>query len=193
MHFGNTILPMLLGAAAPSLCAPVDEKIDITVEIQIDYSNDGGFALESSSLHAPHPNSKSELNHGSPAASKPIRTTDIIDTIDGNFTLQVSGVMVGPSDTETYPGWFPLTLSEFYDPDLPKMNYTLVNGVLSQNGRQIKRFPVEDPSLSPKRLFVTERPGEATRWQVFVHDDGRTLGFLNNRGSGEYIFSKLQN
>lgn len=98
---------MLLGAAAPSLCAPVDKKIDLTVEIQIDSSYDGGFALESSPLHAPHPNSKSELDHGSHAASKSISTTDYSLATENNFTLWVKSRPVGPSTTR-YEGSNPI-------------------------------------------------------------------------------------
>jgi hypothetical protein len=186
MHFKSTILPMLLSAAVPSLCAPVDDKLDVKVEIKVGPGNDGDFALEDNPLHAPRLGSTSAVDHEGHVASKPLHTTEAIVTIDGPFTLQVASYPVGASSEELNPGWFPLSI---LDSGSPVANFTLVNGVLSQDRKLVMRFWAEDYSLRPKQLFVTgSLKSSPTRWQVFGSGDGRILGFLD--GESEYTCSE---
>lgn len=181
---------LLLSTAAPSLCTPVDDKIDIKVEIKIDSGNDGDFALGSHSWSAPRLGGAPAVDQGLHVAGKLIPTSDPIVTIDGNFTLRVGAFPVGASSEEYYPGWFPFSI---LDTGSSTANFTLVDGVLSQDHDAVMRFFQEDLWLAPKLLYVnkSQRNYPPTRWMVSGKGDRRTLGYMDG-GDGKYKCPKTR-
>lgn len=185
MLFKNTILFVLLRATSLSLCAPVDDKLDVKVEIQINSGNDDVFNPRSQSLHAPRLGRTPVVDHGSYVASKPIQTTDVIVTLESSFTLQIDSFPVGATSEGSFSEWFPFSI---LNTGSPTVNFTLVDGVLTQDDGVVMRYIREDISLLPKRIYINrsqrdlDRP---TRWRVFGYGDRRTLSYLEG-GDGKH-------
>ena len=161
MHFKSTIVPMLLGAAVPSVSVPVNEKLDVKVDIKLNPS-----VSDSDSVRA----------------SNPVPQGDTYYSIEGSFQLQVGSYPVGAA-SEAAPGWYYFTI---LDSSSSVANYTLTDGILRQDTKTVERYFVEDLSLRPKPLFVTELSNgyrQPTRWKAFSNGGKRVLGFLDG---GEY-------
>ena len=149
---------MLLGAAAPSLSVPVNEKLDVKVDIKLNPSVADG---------------------GSVRASNPVPQSETYYSIEGSFQLQVGPYPVGAASEAFYPDWYPFTI---LGSGSSVANYTLTDGILRQDTKTVQRYYVEDRSLNPKRLYITELSNDysqPTRWQAFSNGDKRVLGFMD--------------
>lgn len=95
--------------------------------------------------------------------------------------LRVGAFPVGADSEEYGPGWFPFSI---LDSGSSTENFTLVDGVLSQDKGVVMRYYREDYSLPPKRLYVTKSQEERqpVRWKVSGDGVGRTLGYLDGEG-----------
>ena len=149
---------MLLGAAAPSLSVPVNEKLDVKVDIKLN---------------------PSVADSGSVRASNPIPQTDTYYSIEGSFQLQILSYPVGAASEAFFYGWYPFTI---LSSGSSVANYTLTDGILRQDTKTVQRHYMEDLTLNPKNLYVTELSdgySQPTRWQAFSKGDKRFLGFMD--------------